>query len=247
MIDPPAVMCSAASAVSRSGPLRLTAIVLSNRSEVTSSNDGGTGAMPALFTSTSMRPNSATVASMSAPQSSQSPTWQRTASARRPERADLVGDDLARFELAARDDHVGARLREAQRHRAAQALAAAGDDDDLAGRVEARGASSCRAARSCGRVASDAVDQVPDVDVEQRVDLGRVDAARVAGRSNVLRGPRLATGRPGARSRPRRIRPSPTSATGTPAPRRRRGSRRGASRRRAAATPRRTPRARARG
>ena len=64
MIDPPAGMCSAASAVSRSGPLRLTAIVLSNRSGVTSSSDGGTGAMPALLTSTSMRPNSATVASI---------------------------------------------------------------------------------------------------------------------------------------------------------------------------------------
>ena len=74
MIEPPGVMCSAASAVSRSGPLRLTAIVLSNSSDVTSSSDGGTGAMPALLTSTSMRPNSAIVASMSAAHWSQSPT-----------------------------------------------------------------------------------------------------------------------------------------------------------------------------
>ena len=33
-------------------------------------------------------------------------------------------------------------------------------------------------------IASDAVDQVPDVDVEQRVGLGGVDAARVAARSD---------------------------------------------------------------
>ena len=113
-------------------------MVLSNSSEVTSSSDGGTGAMPALFTSTSMRPNSATVG-----------VDERTAlvpvahvAAHREgaatERAHLVGDLLARRELAARDHDVGAGLREAERHRPAEALAPAGDDDHLAGGVEGR-------------------------------------------------------------------------------------------------------------
>jgi hypothetical protein len=63
MTAPPGDMRSAARAVSRKGPLRFTAIVLSNRSAVTPRRDGGTGAMPALFTSTSIRPNSVTAAS----------------------------------------------------------------------------------------------------------------------------------------------------------------------------------------
>ena len=195
--------------------------------------------MPALLTSTSMRPNSATVASTSAralvPVADVAAHRQR-APAQRP---DLAGDHFARLELAAGDDHVGARLGEPQRHRPAQALAAAGDDDDLAGRVRGSGWSStspCRVAESARRRRGDAFDQVADVEVEQRVDLGRVDAARVAARSGPCAG-RAAAARP--RSRPRRSRRSPTSAAGTPAPRRRRRSRRAASPRRAAATPRR--------
>ena len=71
-----------------------------------------------------MRPNSATVASMSA--RALVPVADVAAHRQRPpaERADLVGDDLARLELAARDDDVGAGLGEPERHRPAQSLAA---------------------------------------------------------------------------------------------------------------------------
>ena len=135
--------------------------------------------MPALFTSTSMRPNSATVASMSAAHSSQSPTWHRTASARRPSARISSATILARFDLAARDDDVGAGFGESQRHGPAQALAGPGDDDDLAVASRLGMVIESRSAfRAC--VAGDAVDQVADVDVEQRVGFGRVDAPRVA-------------------------------------------------------------------
>ncbi len=67
-------------------------------------------------------------------------------------RADVGRDRLARVELAARDHDVGARVRETESHGAAETLATAGDDDDLAGCVEAgsahrpprrRGAGEC--------------------------------------------------------------------------------------------------------
>ena len=93
--------------------------------------------MPALFTSTSMRPNSATVASTSAPHWSQSPTWQADrewpaararGSPRPPPRT------RSSLRLATTTSAPG--LGEPEGHRPAEALAAAGDDDDLAGRVE---------------------------------------------------------------------------------------------------------------
>jgi len=74
MMEPPGAMCSAAMAISRNGPFTLTPKVLSNSSSVTPANEGGTGAIPALLTSTSMRPNSLTVASTSASHCAQSAT-----------------------------------------------------------------------------------------------------------------------------------------------------------------------------
>jgi hypothetical protein len=47
-------------------------------------------------------------------------------------RADLVGHLLARVALAAGDGHVGARVREPERHGTTKAPAASGDDHDLA-------------------------------------------------------------------------------------------------------------------
>ena len=68
MIDPPspAAIRGATRAVSRNGPLTLTATTLSNSSSVTSGRLGYSGAMPALFTSTSTFPSSAYVESTSA-------------------------------------------------------------------------------------------------------------------------------------------------------------------------------------
>ena len=173
-------MCSAASAVSRSGPLRFTAIVLSNSSAVTSSSDGGTGAMPALLTSTSTRPNSAIVASMSAAHWSQSPTWHARRARGGPGRGFPRRPPRTRSSFDC-DDDVGSRFPESQRHRASRALAGAGDDHDLAGRVEVGDAH--RRVRRRVRVrpgGGDAVDEVADVEVEQRLGFGRRDAARVA-------------------------------------------------------------------
>ena len=60
MIEPPpaATIRSPTSAARRNGPLRLTPITLSNRSSVTSDSFPYIGEIPALFTSTSMRPKS---------------------------------------------------------------------------------------------------------------------------------------------------------------------------------------------
>ena len=148
--------------MSRSGPLRLTAIVLSNRSEVTSANsEGGTGAIPALLTSTSMHPNSATVdvderfallpvADMA--------THRQCPPAHLPH---LLGHRLPWPELAAGHDDIGARLGEPEDHLATETLAAPGHDYDLPGRVElgispssamaaGRGHAPSRACRSPG-------------------------------------------------------------------------------------------------
>ncbi len=77
--------------------------------------------------------------STSASSSSQWPTWQRTGSARPSRRLlDLGGELLADVELAAGDDDVGTASREGQHHRSPEAAAAAGDEGDLAGQVEAR-------------------------------------------------------------------------------------------------------------
>jgi hypothetical protein len=54
------------------------------------------------------------------------------------EQVDLVCDWLARLELAATDHDVGAGLGEAECHGPPEALARAGDDDDLAVRPERR-------------------------------------------------------------------------------------------------------------
>ena len=162
--------------------------------------------MPALLTSTSMRPNSATVASIErgalvpvadVAAHRQRPPADAPAPRRRPTSHGL--------ELAARHDDVGARLREPERHRAAQALAASGDDDDLAGRVELGmviDASVPRLAGALGRrgrqlgVTGDALDHVSDVEFEQRVRLvggrrlpGRRPAERAAGRGPVASTP----------------------------------------------------------
>src|SRR3546814_9102980 len=86
MIEPPspATMRWPTSAESRKGPLKLTPTTLSNSSSEVSADDGARGDMPALFRSTSKRPNPAYAASTSASMSAQRPTWQPTASARRP-------------------------------------------------------------------------------------------------------------------------------------------------------------------
>ena len=62
--------------------------------------------------------------------------------------ADLLGGRLAGGELAAGDDHVGARLREGQDHGAPEAAAAAGDQRDLAAQVEEAAQHSSRSASS---------------------------------------------------------------------------------------------------
>jgi hypothetical protein len=49
---------------------------------------------------------------------------------------DLLRDRLARVQLAAGDDDVGAGPRESERHLAAEAARAAGDDGDPVGEVE---------------------------------------------------------------------------------------------------------------
>ena len=59
---------------------------------------------------------------------------------RRPERPDLVGDRVEVLRLARGDDHVGARLGEAEGDRAADAPAAARDDRDTAVQAELRSA-----------------------------------------------------------------------------------------------------------
>ena len=141
--------------------------------------------MPALFTSTSMRPNSATVASMSAPHSSQSPTWHRTGSARRPNAriSSATISHASIFRLATTTSAPASANPNAIAR--PNALAGPGDDDDLVGRVEVRERHRLPAFRR--GVSSDAVDQVPDVDIEQRVGFGGVDAARVASRSYLSR------------------------------------------------------------
>ena len=50
--------------------------------------------------------------------------------------ARCLGDRFAIVELAARNHHMGAALRERQRHRAAEAATAAGDQSHLAVEIE---------------------------------------------------------------------------------------------------------------
>ena len=121
----------AASTLSRSGPLRFTAIVLSNRSSVTPGerrrNRRDTGVVDEDVDPTELGDGGVDQGSRTG---AQSPTWHDTASGA-TERAHLVGDGLARVEL--RLDHdVGTGLREAEGHRAPEALAASGHHDDLA-------------------------------------------------------------------------------------------------------------------
>ena len=61
MIEPPpaAAIDAPNRADSRNGPLKFTDITLSNNSSDTSVSDGYSGDIPALFTSTSQRSNSA--------------------------------------------------------------------------------------------------------------------------------------------------------------------------------------------
>ena len=67
----------------------------------------------------------------------------------------LVGHPLALVELAAGDHDVGARLGEAERHRPTEALAAAGDHDDLVVDPERRdGHATPAAVRSSAHLAS---------------------------------------------------------------------------------------------
>ena len=58
---------------------------------------------------------------------------------------------LARLELAAADDDIGSGFGESERHRAAEALARAGDDDDFSVRPKRRDAHAAASdAISCG-------------------------------------------------------------------------------------------------
>ena len=108
-------------------------MVLSKSSALTSSSDGGTGAMPALFTRTSIRPKAATVVSTRAAQSLPVADVTPHRECLSPQGSDLGGHFLARIELAAGDDDIGTRFGEPQRHGPSKSLAPSGDDHDLVG------------------------------------------------------------------------------------------------------------------
>ena len=75
MLPPPlSRMTGATHWLIRSGPSRLTAKILRHRSSVMSLTPAREGLMPALLTSTSMRPNRSTMASTKPGMASQSPT-----------------------------------------------------------------------------------------------------------------------------------------------------------------------------
>src|SRR6195952_3635941 len=81
IIEPPPVafIASAARAVSRVGPLRLTPITLSNNVSDVASRDGASGLIPALLIRPSSRPQRPAAVVITRSRDSQSPTWQAAA------------------------------------------------------------------------------------------------------------------------------------------------------------------------
>ena len=142
------------SAVRRNGPLRLTAMTLSNSSSPTSTRLGYSGAMPALLTRMSTLPNSACDGGVEGVEIGPLPDVAGDRQ-RRPTRllAHLLGERRAGVELAAGDGDVGAAAGEGQHHLPSEAPAAAGDEGDLAGQVDLHRCpfASVSASRGCAR------------------------------------------------------------------------------------------------
>ncbi len=137
MTPPPAVSTIAGTAnrVSRKAEVTLKRKACSKaRSLVRSSGCGGQP--PALLTTMSIRPNSATVAATRCSSWARSVTSVGTARARRPVARTALGGRLDLVDRAGRAHHVGADLGQRGGDAGADAAAGAGDDGYLVGHLE---------------------------------------------------------------------------------------------------------------